>query len=41
MTIDTNAELIIDVIATELRWVVAHRELDLEVIAELLSANYK
>ena len=41
MTINTNSEIISGVIATELRWARAHRELDLDVIAEILSANYR
>ncbi len=41
MTINTNSEIISGVIATELRWARAHRELDLDVIAGILSANYR
>ena len=33
--------MISEVITTELRWVRAHREMDLEVIAEILSDDYR
>ena len=36
----SNAELIDEVIAVERRWVEAHRELDLDVIREILAEDY-
>ena len=41
MTTDTKSESISQVIATELRWVKAHREMDLGTIAEILSEGYR
>jgi ketosteroid isomerase-like protein len=40
-TTDVESELISQVIATELRWVKAHQEIDLGRIAEILSEGYR
>jgi ketosteroid isomerase-like protein len=37
----SSSELKDQVIATELRWVKAHREMDLEAISEILSDDYR
>jgi ketosteroid isomerase-like protein len=41
MTDQANNKLVKEVIATELRWTEAHREMDLDTIAAILSDDYR
>lgn len=41
MNLEANSERVTELIATELRWAKAHRELNLDTIVEILSDEYR